>query len=637
MCLHNNQFYIRSSSPTPSTHSNASTFVSISDDDSVTSPSTCVTFDNDALELDSKGAAFLSGEVRPLVAHRKAIASLVCSAAEGLIPLDFELVYSNIRQSKKKGCDFILPLASVIAAPRIEELAHVVNAMTQSEGDIIRLTSAVSIKDTLCFTCNTATLLTTVLTDVHSIPDYGFTDQGRGRSVIVEYSSPNIAKPFHVGHVRPTILGAFLRALFIRFGYEVIAMNYLGDWGTQFGMIAVGFDKYGSEEKLLANPCHHLYDVYVRINQDALEDTSIKPQAAAYFKRMEDGDEAALATWKHWRELSVNRYIKDYADLNAHFDIYTSESSVEREWQDQAIQTLDDMSLIQDVDGTKRVDLSEWKLGKAVLRKSNGTSIYLSRDIAEAIRRAGVHRFDKMIYVVASQQDLHLARLFRTLKSMGFNWAEQLEHVNHGLVSGMATRKGSVIFLDSVIEKLAHKIFTLMQMQSKNYANVANPEVVVRELAISTIKIHDFSRRRNKNYKFKENKVPSIKGDSGPYLHLVYARLSAICRQDDDLLAIGAQDIDVSCLANATAHRIAILLGTFPDITDRTMATYQPCTVVKYCFRLCHAIMQDIHMAGNELGSRLEERRARLWMYGGARKVLESAMSLLSLRPLEFL
>ena len=340
-----------------------------------------------------------------------------------------------------------------------------------------------------------------------------------------------------MGHLRSTIIGAFLANLYKACGWEVVSLNYLGDWGTQvrcndveclrnisvhiiilsfsqFGLIATGFEKYGSQAELEKDAIKHLFDVYVKVNKDAEADPSVKVEAAQWFKRMEDGDESALKNWRIWRELSVKKYEEEYERLNVHFDVYTGESMVGKEWQDKALKRLDEMGLISDVDGAKLVDLEKWKMGKAVLRKKgarwlfrvivealtfcsiDGTSIYLTRDIAGAIERYEKYKFDKMIYVVASQQDLHLSQFFKILKLMDFPWADKLQHVNFGLVHGMSTRKGTVVFLDQIIKEAAQVMHDQMQKNEEKYNAVVDPETVSREIGITGVKIQDMAAKR---------------------------------------------------------------------------------------------------------------------------------------------
>jgi arginyl-tRNA synthetase len=254
----------------------------------------------------------------------------------------------------------------------------------------------------------------------------------------------------------------------------------------------------------------------VNINKDAESDPGVKAAAAAWFKRMEDGDEDALKNWRVWRELSVKKYAEEYDRLNVHFDVYTGESKVGKKWQDYALERLSEMGLISDVEGAKLVDLEKWKLGKAVLRKKgasvrlflllfhlsyvennkDGTSIYLTRDIGGAIERYEQHKFDKMIYVISSQQDLHTAQFIKVLHLMEFPWASSIEHVNYGLVLGMSTRKGTVVFLEQIIREAASVMHEQMKKNEEKYAAVEDPEQTSLEVGLTGIKIQDMAAKR---------------------------------------------------------------------------------------------------------------------------------------------
>jgi arginyl-tRNA synthetase len=296
-------------------------------------------------------------------------------------------------------------------------------------------------------------------------------------------------------------------------------------------LIAVGFEKYGSEEELERDAIKHLYDVYVKINKDAEENPAVHDEARAYFKRMEDGgshptyfsfesnpswsgDEAALVHWRKWRTLSIEKYKEEYARLNVNFDVYAGESLVGKESQDGALKRLEEMGLVTDSNGAKVVDLAKWKLEKAVVRKQgvhggddfsyraltvlliDGTSIYLTRDIGGAIERYEKYKFDKMIYVVASQQDLHLAQFFKVLSLLEYPFASSLQHINFGMVRGMSTRKGTVVFLDDIIREAASVMHEQMKKNEEKYANVEDPEGTSREIGITAIKIQDMAAKR---------------------------------------------------------------------------------------------------------------------------------------------
>ena len=369
--------------------------------------------------------------------------------ADALPPLTVEQVYQGVDYGKK-GIDFTIALPRFRLPGKVDVLAKTVidqvcgNTFTCRRlclsfsfdaGASLRSTfwmcraqfqaddfveSVTHDKAFLHFMLKTPSLVRAVLTQVHELtyaapsgsPEYGTNASGVGKKVVIEYSSPNIAKSFHVGHLRSTIIGAFLANLYKACGWEVVSMNYLGDWGTQvklhsivpidfvlchkcscfcnfpqFGLIAVGFEKYGSEEELQKDAIKHLFDVYVNINKDAESDPEVKTAAAAWFRRMEDGDEDALKNWRVWRELSVKKYTEEYDRLNVHFDVYTGESKVGKKWQDFALERLDEMGLISDVEGAKLVDLEKWKLGKAVLRKKGVlVSLYHGYLISQSFR-----------------------------------------------------------------------------------------------------------------------------------------------------------------------------------------------------------------------------------------------------------
>ncbi|KIL69502.1 hypothetical protein M378DRAFT_157770 [Amanita muscaria Koide BX008] len=561
--------------------------------------------------------------------------------SDALPPLTLEQAYTGVDYGKK-GVDFTVALPRFRLPEKVDDLAQKVVSQFQPDDWVSSVTHD---KAFLHFQVNTPTMTREVLTQIHNQthasasgePEYGTNESGKGKRIVIEYSSPNIAKSFHVGHLRSTIIGAFLCNLYKACGWEVVSMNYLGDWGTQFGLIAVGFEKYGSQEELEKDAIKHLFDVYVKVNRDAENDPDVKLEAAMWFKRMEDGDESALKNWRVWRELSVRKYAEEYERLNIKFDVYTGESQVGQESMKKSIQRLDEMGLISNVDGAKIVDLEKWKLGKAVIRKKDGTSIYLTRDIGAAIERYEKYKFDKMIYVVSSQQDLHLGQFFKILELMGFPWASSLLHINYGLVHGMSTRKGTVVFLDQIIKEAGQVMHDQMQKNEEKYKAVGDPEMTSREIGITGVKIQDMAAKRINNYTFEWNRMKSFEGDTGPYLQYAHVRLASIGRKNPHLLPLPApSDIDVSTLAESVqAREIVFLLGTYPDVVKTALRTHEPSGIVTFSFRLSHAISsawETVVVKGEE---DIAKARARMWMYDIAREVLGAAMRLLSIRPLE--
>lgn len=359
-------------------------------------------------------------------------------------------------------------------------------------------------------------------------------DPSKGKlKIIVEFSSPNIAKPFHAGHLRSTIIGGFFASLYEALGHEVVRINYLGDWGKQYGLLANGYKRFGKEEELEMNPINHLFDVYVKINEvKASEDKEIEhlkaeiksakamgkdiadletdlcqkievsedEKARKYFKSMEDGDPEALALWRKFRDLSIDKYKQTYARLNIHYDVYSGESQIRRESMEAAQKIMANKGITEESEGAVIVDFTKHgakKLGKAVLKKKDGTPLYLTRDVGAIMERYEQYNFDKMIYVVASQQDLHMAQMFKIIELMGRkDIADKCQHENFGMVNGMSTRKGTVKFLDTVIEDVADYQHAVMKKNKAKYDQVENPDKVAETLAITSIMVQDMSSKR---------------------------------------------------------------------------------------------------------------------------------------------
>lgn len=499
-------------------------------------------------------------------------------------------------------------------------------------------------------------------------------DPSKGKKkMIVEFSSPNMAKPFHAGHLRSTIIGGFLGNLYEGAGWDVTRMNYLGDWGKQYGVLAVGFAQFGSEEKLKENPIGHLYDVYVKINavgfeqnervkkleaevkeaQEAgkeedvtlkqgeiekIKDDSVDEQARRYFKRMADGDEAAVGTWRRFRDLSIVKYKQTYARLNIRFDDYSGESQVKNESMEDAARVMAEKKVSEESEGAIVVDLTKYakKLGKALVRKKDGTSLYLTRDIGAAKERMDKYAFDKMIYVVASQQDLHLAQLFKILEIMGEPYTEvakRCQHINFGMVLGMSTRKGTAKFLDDILRDVAEKMHDVMRSNEGKYVQVADPEKTADTLGISAVMVQDMSGKRINNYEFDLNRMTSFEGDTGPYLQYAHARLCSIARKAE-LSREDLESADWSLLSEKHAVDVVRSLAQWPDVFLNTIKTQEPVTVLTYLFKMTH-LLSSSYEALNVVRAEPEVRKARGALYEAARQVLNNGMRVLGLSPVD--
>ena len=452
-------------------------------------------------------------------------------------------------------------------------------------------------------------------------------------------------------------------------GWKVIRMNYLGDWGKQYGLLALGFKRFGSEDSLLKNPIGHLYDVYVQINaikseqDDAIKklrekvkalqanneaakeqeaelenlvDKSVDEEARRYFKRICDGDPEALGTWKRFRDLSIEKYKETYARLNIEYDVYSGESQITEESMDEAARIMQEKGVSELSDGAVIVDLAKHskKLGKAIVKKKDGTSLYLTRDICEAKTRYDKYQFDKMIYVVSMQQDLHLAQLFKILELMGWNEvSDRCEHVNYGLVLGMSTRRGTVKFLDDILQDVGDKMHEVMMTNAAKYEQVEEPAKTADTLGISAVMVQDMSGRRINNYEFDMNRMTSFEGDTGPYLQYAHARLCSITRK----AAVGRAELegaDFGRLGERHAVDLVRSLAQWPDVWANTLKTEEPVTVLTYLFKMTHALSSSYdHL--QVVGSEEELKRARMALYDCARQVLGNGMRLLGLSPVE--
>ncbi|KAI1469051.1 arginyl-tRNA synthetase [Daldinia caldariorum] len=486
-------------------------------------------------------------------------------------------------------------------------------------------------------------------------------DPSKGRKrIVVEFSSPNIAKPFHAGHLRSTIIGSFLANLYEGAGWDVVRINYLGDWGKQYGLLALAYERYGDEEALKKDPIDHLFRLYVRINAEKEEDlaaieakkkegqdvtellaNSLDEQARRYFRKMTDRDEKALALWKRFRDLSIVRYKATYARLNIKFDEYSGESQVSEEAMEKVAKQMAGKKITKEDQGAVLVDFTELipgkegkRLGKTVIRKRDGTALYLTRDIAELLGRYEKYNFDHMIYVVASQQDLHLQQLFKIIELLGYkDIAARCQHINFGLVLGMSTRKGTVKFLDDILRDCADHMHEVMRKNEAKYAQVEDPEGTADTLGISSVMTQDMSGKRGNNYTFDLAVMTSFEGDTGPYLQYAHTRLSSIKRRanvSDEELA----NADLSLLTEPHAVNVVRLLAQWPDVAQNTLRTLEPTTVVTYLFRLTHVISSSYdHL--QVVGSDPALKAARMALYDAARIVVGNCMRLLGLTPLE--
>ncbi|XP_071370894.1 probable arginine--tRNA ligase, mitochondrial [Centroberyx affinis] len=451
-------------------------------------------------------------------------------------------------------------------------------------------------------------------------------------TTLVEFSSPNIAKKFHAGHLRSTIIGNFIANLKQSLGNNVIRMNYLGDWGMQFGLLGVGFDQFGCQEKLKLNPLQHLFDVYVQVNRAAEHNEEIWQAARDFFRQLEQREAQATSLWQQFREITVTEYQQVYQRLGVHFDIYSGESFHQEQAQ-EVVQQLQSRGLLKTTEkGTGVVDLSpagDMSSLSTVLR-SDGTSLYITRDIAAAIDREERYHFDEMIYVTDKSQENHFHQLFQILLAMGHSWAERCQHVSFGLVRGMKTRSGEVVFLEDVLDEARARMLHNMS-QSKTTKEMDDPEDTAEKVGISALIVQDFKGPLQSDYKFDWDRMLQAQGDTGVFLQYTHARLCSLIQKNGDVEA-GA--LDPSLLLEQRSIVILQHLLRYDEALYQSAQDLQPKHLVNFLMKLCH-LVASAHRELPVKGSPPDVAQARLRLFSGACSVLASGMRILGITPVD--
>uniref|UniRef100_A0AAY4E511 Probable arginine--tRNA ligase, mitochondrial n=1 Tax=Denticeps clupeoides TaxID=299321 RepID=A0AAY4E511_9TELE len=437
-----------------------------------------------------------------------------------------------------------------------------------------------------------------------------FSNIRRGRT-LVEFSSPNIAKKFHAGHLRSTIIGNFISNLKEALGNDVIRVNYLGDWGMQFGLLGVGFQRFGSQEKLKENALQHLFDVYVQVNKEAEGDEGVQEAARVFFRKLEEGDDHALLLWKQFREITVEEYKRVYKRLGVHFDLYSGESFHQRQTQ-HVLQKLREQDLLKTTEkGTGVVDLSpagDMSSYSTVLR-SDGTSLYITRDIAAAIDRKEKNNFDEMIYVVRVNFPYFVyGQIVEGGHCMSFIVCSSCRHVPFGLVQGMSTRHGEVVFLEDILDEARNRMLRNMS-HSRTTKDLENPEYTAEKVGVSALIIQDFKGPITSDYKFDWKRVLQAQGDTGVFLQYTHARLCSLLRMHGD--SASEAEFDPALLQEDRSIFILQHLLRYDEVLYRCTQELQPRHLVNFLMTL------------------------RLRLFAGACSVLANGMTILGITPTE--
>ncbi|MBB6218241.1 arginyl-tRNA synthetase [Anaerosolibacter carboniphilus] len=421
---------------------------------------------------------------------------------------------------------------------------------------------------------------------------FGASDMGENKKVIVEYSSPNIAKPFHIGHIRTTVIGHAIANIFEYLGYDVVTINHLGDYGTQFGKLIVAFNNWGDAKEVEAEPIPALLKLYVKFHEEAEKRPELEDEARAWFKKLEDGDEEALKLWQWFRDESLKEFGRVYDMLGIKFDSYAGESFYSDKMP-RVLELMEGKGLLKESKGAEIVDLEPHGMPPALIRKSDGSTLYITRDIAAAIYRKEHYDFYKNVYVVGSQQILHFQQWMKIIELMGNEWAKDCVHVPFGMVSleegTMSTRKGRVVFLEDVLNKAVEQ--TKEIISAKN-PNLENKDEVAKQVGIGAVVFQELSNSRIKDYVFSWDKTLSFDGETGPYVQYTHARAASILRKAE--VEVNTK-VDYSLLANEDAMNLVRLIQQFPTIVEDAARKYEPAIISRHIVDIAQGFNKFYH------------------------------------------
>ena len=467
---------------------------------------------------------------------------------------------------------------------------------------------------------------------------YGNTNVGEGKKVIVEYSSPNIAKPFHIGHIRSTVIGNSIYKIYDALGYDVIRINHLGDYGTQFGKMIVAYRKWGKEEDVKNEPIKSLLSYYVKFHQEADKDPSLEDEARETFVKLERGDKEEVELWQWFRSESLKEFTRVYDMLGITFDSYNGESF----YSDKMPAVLDELKskgLLKESQGAQIVDLEEYGMTPALITKSDGSSLYITRDLAAAFYRKKTYDFEKCIYVVASQQNLHFQQWFKVLELMGYDWYKNCVHIPFGLVSmedgTMSTREGRVIFLEDVLKKAVEKTKEIILEKNVNTENVDETAAMV---GIGAVMFNELANNRIKDYVFKWDKVLNFDGETGPYVQYTHARAASVLRNAEFNFASAKKDalkdLDCSFITSESAYELIKLLYRFPEAVVKAGEEYEPSVVTRHIIDVAQAFNKFYHDE-HIIVEDEKEKQAKLLLTWAAKQTLKNGLDLLGIKAPE--
>ena len=552
--------------------------------------------------------------------HKELIASELAKVIEGL---DQETILNLLEQPKSSDLgDIAFPAFSLAKIER--KAPQAIAADIAEKIDASHFEKVVATGPYVNFFLDKSKISDQVIKSViQAGAAYGQQEEGQGANVTIDLSSPNIAKPFSVGHLRSTVIGDAISNIYKKMGYNTIKINHLGDWGKQFGLLMVAYKKWGSKEAVEANPIDELLKLYVRINAEIENDPALDEEGRLWFKKLEDGDPEATELWQWFRDESLVEFNRIYKLLGVEFDSLNGEAFY-NDKMDEAVQILEEKGLLKESKGASIVELDDVNLPPAMIKKSDGATLYITRDIATAIYRARTYNFVKNIYAVGQEQSNHFRQLKAVLKKMGFDWSDDMVHVDFGLVTKnrqkLSTRKGNIILLEPTLQEAISR--AKAQIEEKN-PELENKEEVARAVGVGAVKFYDLKTDRRNGYDFDLEAMVSFEGETGPYVQYAYARIQSILRKANFTPSADA----TYSLSDPESWEIIKLLQDFSRVVKRAAENYDPSLIAKYAINLAQAFNK--YYAHTRILDESPERDSRLALSYSTAVVLKEALRLL--------
>jgi len=475
-----------------------------------------------------------------------------------------------------------------------------------------------------------------ILAEAIDEENFGKTNVGQGKTVIVEYSSPNIAKPFHIGHIRSTVIGNSIYKIYDALGYKVIRLNHIGDYGTQFGKMIVAYRHWGNEEDVKREPIVTLLGYYTKFHVEVESDPKLDDEAREAFAKLEQGEKEEVELWQWFRDESLKEFMRVYDMLDIQFDEFDGESFYSDKMQ-RFIDELNEKGLLEESEGAHIVDLSQFDLPPALITKSDGSTLYCTRDIATAVYRKETYDFYKNIYVVASQQNLYFQQWMKVVGLLGYDWVKDCVHVPFGLVSleegTMSTRHGRVVFLEDVLNKAVEKTKEIIAEKNPD-ADQAHIDEVAKQVGIGAVVFQELSNNKIKDYVFKWDKVLNFDGETGPYVQYTHARCASVIRKAGDDIVAKAKDlgtIDYKYLTSDSAYDLMKMLYAFPAVVVDAGEKYEPSMVTRHIIDIAQAYNRFYHdehiLADNE-----DEKIAKVALTIASKNAIKNGLALLGIK-----